>query len=129
MKNRMLVRTTLVLFGVFGMMMPAFESQAEILEDSTVGITYALDEYLASIQMKELKEAEVASDKASNCKYPEFEGKCLAYVEEAVNVRKEPDEEAERVGSLPVHGIALVVEKGDTWTLIESGITLGYVIW
>ncbi len=127
MKNRMLIRTTLVLFGVFGMVIPSFESRAEILEDSSVGITYALDEYLANIQMKELKEAELAPDKESNCQYPEFEGKCLAYVEEAVNVRKEPDEEAERVGSLPVHGIALVVEKGDTWTLIESGITLGYV--
>ena len=36
MKNRMLMRTTLILFGVFGVMMPAFESRAEILEDSTV---------------------------------------------------------------------------------------------
>ncbi len=127
MKNRMLLRTAVVMLGTVSLLAPSFESNAAILDDSTVGISYALDEYLASLKVKELKESEVMKDKEANCQYPEFEGKCLAYVEEAVNVRKEPDEESERVGSLPVHGIALVVEKGDTWTLIESGITMGYV--
>ena len=126
MKSKVLLRTAVVLAGTVGMLVPSFVSNAEILEDSNVGITYALDEYLESLEVRELKEAE-KKEEASTCQYPEFEGKCLAYVEEAVNVRKEPNEEAERVGSLPVHGIALVVEKGDTWTLIESGITLGYV--
>ena len=126
MKSKVLLRTAVVLAGTVGMLVPAFVSNAEILEDSNVGITYVLDEYLESLEVRELKEAE-KKEEAPTCQYPEFEGKCLAYVEEAVNVRKEPNEEAERVGSLPVHGIALVVEKGDTWTLIESGITLGYV--
>ena len=126
MKSKVLLRTAVVLAGTVGMLVPSFVSNAEILEDSNVGITYALDEYLESLEVRELKEAE-KKEEAPTCQYPEFEGKCLAYVEEAVNVRKEPNEEAERVGSLPVHGIALVVEKGDTWTLIESGITLGYV--
>lgn len=114
--------------GTVGMLAPNFQSNAEILDDSTVGITYALDAYVSSLEIKEIKEEDVIpEEEAPTCKYPEFEGKCLAYVEESVNVRKEPDEESERVGSLPVHGIALVVEKGDTWTKIESGITLGYV--
>lgn len=127
MKNKLWLRAVALMIGSIGLIVPSFVSEAEILEDSNVGITYALDEYLSSIQMKEIKEEDIAKEDEPTCKYPEFEGKCLAYVEEAVNVRKEPDEEAERVGSLPVHGIALVVEKGDTWTLIESGITLGYV--
>lgn len=128
MKKNVIFGLALAAVGTVGMMIPGFDSQAEILDDSTVGITYALDAYVDSLQIKEIKEEDVASEEeAPTCKYPEFEGKCLAYVEEAVNVRKEPDEESERVGSLPVHGIALVVEKGDTWTKIESGITLGYV--
>ncbi|MDE5863391.1 MAG: C40 family peptidase [Lachnospiraceae bacterium] len=128
MKKNTIAVFAMIAAGTFGVICPSFVSNAEILDDSTVGITYALDEYVSSLNIKEVKEEEViAQEEAPTCRYPEFEGKCLAYVEEAVNVRKEPDEDSERVGSLPVHGIALVVEKGDTWTKIESGITLGYV--
>lgn len=141
MKRNTVLSYVFVTVGAFSMLGPSFVSKAEILDDSTVGITYALDRYVANTEAQETKkedekkEADVekaedtTEDKTEEptCKYPEFEGKCLAKVEEAVNVRKEPDENSERVGSLPVHGIALVIEKGDTWTKIESGITLGYV--
>ena len=128
MKSKVLLGTAVLTFAVTGSMVPAFTSNADILDESTVSITYALDQYVASLQTKEIKEEEIVSeDDAPTCRYPEFEGKCLAYVDEAVNVREEPDEESERVGSLPVHGIALVVEKGESWTKIESGITMGYV--
>jgi len=128
-KKKVILGCALLSMGTLGVMVPSFVSKADILDDSTVGITYAVDEYVDNLQIKKVKEEDVVKEeeKEPTCKYPEFEGKCLAYVEEAVNVRKEPDEESERVGSLPVHGIALVVEKGDTWTKIESGITLGYV--
>lgn len=129
MKNTKFLKCALLSIATVGMLSPSVISHAEILDESTVGITYALDQYIASLDVKEIKEADVIQEdeQVATCKYPEFEGKCLAYVEEAVNVREEPDEDSERVGSLPVHGIALVVEKGDTWTKIESGITLGYV--
>ena len=129
MKKKTVLECMLFTMGVVGMVAPAFVSNAEILDDSTVGITYAVNEYVDSLQIKEIKEEDIVQpeEEEPTCKYPEFEGKCLAYVEEAVNVREEPDENSERVGSLPVHGIALVVEKGETWTKIESGITLGYV--
>lgn len=128
MKKSTILGITILTAGVVSLMAPGFVSNAEVLDDSMVGITYALDQYVSSLEIKEIKEEDVTKEEeAPTCKYPEFEGKCLAYVEEAVNVRAEPDENAERVGSLPVHGIALVVEKGDTWTKIESGITLGYV--
>lgn len=128
MKKKVLLSAAMFMFGIAGILTPDIVGHAEVLDDSMVGITYALDEYVASLEIKEIKESDVASEEdGPTCKYPEFEGKCLAYVEEAVNVRAEPDEEAERVGSLPVHGIALVIDKGETWTKIESGITTGYV--
>lgn len=110
---------------------PVNVSKAEVLDETNISITYALDQYVNSINIKEVSEKDIEQtgdgENSPTCRYPEFEGKCLAYVDEAVNVRAEPDEESERMGSLPVNGIALVVEKGDTWTKIESGITLGYV--
>ncbi|MBO5470207.1 MAG: C40 family peptidase [Lachnospiraceae bacterium] len=128
MKKSSVVSMAFLAVGAIGMLTPAFVSRAEVLDDSDVGITYALDQYVESLNVKEIKEEDITTEEAApTCQYPEFEGKCLAYVEEAVNVRAEPDENSERVGSLPVHGIALVVEKGDTWTKIESGITMGYV--
>ena len=77
MKSKVLLRTAVVLAGTVGMLVPAFVSNAEILEDSNVGITYALDEYLESLEVRELKEAE-KKEEAPTCQYPEFEGKCLA---------------------------------------------------
>ena len=142
MRKRTVLSYTLMAIGTASLFGPATVSNAEILDDSTVGITYALEQYVSSLDIKEeqteeeqqVKDAEgeqkeqpQETEKTSNAKYPEFEGKCLAYVEEAVNVRQEPDENSERVGSLPVNGIALVVEKGENWTKIESGITEGYV--
>lgn len=113
--------------GAISLLTPSFVSHAEVLDDSNVGLTYALDQYVNNIEIKERKEKEEKELKEHGCRYPEFEGKCLAYVDEAVNIRTEPREDAERAGSLPVHGIALVVEKGEEWTKIESGITVGYV--
>ena len=136
MKKRTIFGLTLMAIGTAELFTPTFVSNAEILDDSTVGITYALDQYVSNLEIQEEKEEsaegteaqeETSQAEEAGCKYPEFEGKCLAYVEESVNVREEPDEDSERVGSLPVHGIALVVEKGETWTKIESGITDGYV--
>lgn len=137
MKRNTVLNYVFVTVGALSILAPSFVSNAEILDDSTIGITYALDQYVASAEVNEIKQEntkkeedekpEEEQEAVPTCKYPEFEGKCLAKVEEAVNVRKEPDENSERVGSLPVHGIALVIEKGDTWTKIESGITLGYV--
>ena len=128
MKKSSVIGMAFLAVGTIGMFTPAFVSHAEVVDDSDVGITYALDQYVASLDVKEIKEEDVTTEEdAPTCKYPEFEGKCLAYVEEAVNVRAEPDENYERFRSLPVHCIALVAEKGDTWTKIESGITVGYV--
>ena len=130
MKKVFFARTALLATASLGILVPSVSSNAEVLDESKVSITYALNQYVESlntVQVSEENTQEQPQEEAATCRYPEFEGKCLAYVDEAVNVREEPDEESERVGSLPVHGIALVVEKGDTWTKIESGITMGYV--
>lgn len=127
MKKRIL-GSVLTAAGLIGLLMPSVESYAEILDDSTVGITYALDEYVASLNIKEIREEDViVKDKKSTCKYPYFEGKCLANIEEAVDVYEQASETSTRKGSFPVNAIAKVVEKGKTWTKIESGITMGYV--
>ncbi len=129
-KKNFFARTALLATASLGILVPSVSSNAEVLDESKVSITYALNQYVESlntVQVSEENTQEQPQEEAATCRYPEFEGKCLAYVDEAVNVREEPDEESERVGSLPVHGIALVVEKGDTWTKIESGITMGYV--
>ena len=91
MKKKAVLGCALLTMGVTGIMVPAFVSNAEILDDSTVGITYALDEYVENLQIQEPQEQETTEQEAEpTCKYPEFEGKCLAYVEEAVNIRMEP---------------------------------------
>ena len=127
MNKRIFIGTAFIAVAAMGVMVPDITGKADVLDETTVSITYALDQYVQSLNIKEIKEEDVVQEEEPTCRYPEFEGKCLAYVDEAVNVREEPDEESERVGSLPVHGIALVVDKGDTWTKIESGITVGYV--
>ena len=129
MNKKALFGAAFLSVAAMGSVVPTAISKADVLDETTVSITYALDQYVQSLDIKEVKEEDIVAEEEeeSTCRYPEFEGKCLAYVDEAVNVREEPDEESERVGSLPVHGIALVVDKGETWTKIESGITVGYV--
>ena len=128
MRKRIGFRFAFLAMTAVGLLAPSVVGNAEILDESSVGISYALDQYISNLEEKEKETGEPQQvGDGLTCRYPEFEGKCLAYVEESVNVREEPDEDAERVGSLPVNGIALVVDKGETWTKIESGITEGYV--
>lgn len=76
-------------------------------------------------------EAEASSEQEketeATCKYPQFQDRCLAAVADSVNIRSEADENSELVGTLAANGIALVKEKGDTWTKIASGSCEGYI--
>ena len=51
----------------------------------------------------------------------------MADVEDALNVRTEPDAESDLAGKLEKGDCATVLEKGDEWTKIESGELVGYV--
>ena len=133
-----------------------------IYDDSTIGLSSALDRYVESVQLetasagdgstptdassetvktetaktetkktskkstkKEEKTTEAATEETGaaeeTCKYPQFEGKCLTTVTDEVNIRATASVDGELVGTLGANGIALVKEKGDTWTKVASG--------
>ena len=58
----------------------------------------------------------------------EFDGKCIAKVDESLNIRKDPSSEAEFVGSMNTGAIALVEGTEGDWTKIKSGDVEGYVM-
>ena len=130
------VATTLVLTGTgFGV------KANETYDETNIGITSALDRYIAEQQAAAQSSEDAAAtttpaetdtvaqpqDTVSTAKYPQFEGKVLANVNEYVNVRREPDENAEKAGKLPKGAIATVLEQTGDWTKIESGQTIGYI--
>ncbi len=57
----------------------------------------------------------------------EWENALIADVEDSLNVRTEPDEEADLAGKLSKGDKATALEIGDEWTKIESGELVGYV--
>lgn len=136
----------------------------EVYDDSSIGISSALDRYVESVQEDtDLLEAsleknnvvqnadttdlqntestdadqteenseeateEVTTEEVETCKYPQFENRCLTTATSYVNIRSEASEESEIIGTLAANGIALVKEKGDTWTKIASGTCEGYI--
>ena len=56
MKKRTIFGLTLMAIGTAELFTPTFVSNAEILDDSTVGITYALDQYVSNLEIQEEKE-------------------------------------------------------------------------
>lgn len=58
----------------------------------------------------------------------EFANKCIANVDETLNIRKEPSTEAEFVGSMNPGAIAIVEGTEGDWTKIKSGDVEGYVL-
>lgn len=58
----------------------------------------------------------------------EFEEKCIANVDETLNIRKEPSAEAEFMGSMNRGAIAKIESTEGEWTKIKSGDVEGYVL-
>ena len=74
MKKSSVVSMAFLAVGAIGMLTPAFVSRAEVLDDSDVGITYALDQYVESLNVKEIKEEDVTTEEAApTCQYPDFD--------------------------------------------------------
>jgi len=69
------------------------------------------------------KEEEATVEPAS-----EFDNKCIANVEETLNIRKDPSAEAEFVGQMNNGAIAIVEGTEGEWTKIKSGDVEGYVL-
>lgn len=58
----------------------------------------------------------------------EFDDRCIANVDESLNVRQEPSPESECVGIMERGSIARVVDTEGDWTKIKSGDVEGYVL-
>lgn len=92
----------------------ALASQTTALEKETKEIVQVNDE-------SEPKTTTVATAD------PEWIGKAMADVKEALNVRETASEDGELVGKLYKGSVATVVEEGTEWTMIKSGNVSGYV--
>jgi 3D (Asp-Asp-Asp) domain-containing protein/uncharacterized protein YgiM (DUF1202 family) len=57
-----------------------------------------------------------------------FNDRCIANVEETLNIRQQPDAESEFVGSMNPGAIAKVLGTEGDWTKIKSGDVEGYVL-
>ena len=58
----------------------------------------------------------------------EFANRCIANVDETLNVRKDPSRDAEFVGMMTQGSIATVIGNEGEWTKIKSGEVEGYVL-
>ena len=96
------------------------ESVAEVMavENSTEGeLTSESDESIEPAMVEE--EQKVQS---------KFDDRCIANVEGTLNIRQQPDVDAEFVGSMNQGAIAKVVGTDGEWTKIKSGDVEGYVL-
>lgn len=82
----------------------------------------------------EKSEKESASDKtakktakASKKEASKYDGMAVAQVNDYVNIRKKPDENAELLGKLHSNAVATVIREKDGWYKIKSGSVTGYV--
>lgn len=88
---------------------------------------------LVTEDQKDVEETVVSTEQetlvqATTEQKSEFDGKCIANVEETLNIRKEPSTDAEFVGSMSNGAIALVEGTDGEWTKIKSGDVEGYVL-
>lgn len=56
-----------------------------------------------------------------------FQNKAIAYVDDFLPVRTEPDRASETIGKMYPGCVADVIERGETWSKISSGSVEGYV--
>lgn len=102
------------------------DTEVEGTDNTIAGITEAVEAFSQS-------GAAVAADVADNKESEEepkgeFDDRCIANVDETLNVRKEPSRDAEFVGSMEKGSIAKVLGREGEWTKIKSGDVEGYVL-
>jgi cell wall-associated NlpC family hydrolase len=100
---------------------------------AVAGIAFDIDNYIANLSDDDLGAAVDLSQLALTSageeavSYPEYAGKCMAVVDNSLNVRETASTDGAIIGKMVVGSLADVVEKGDAWTLIHSGNVEGYV--
>lgn len=83
---------------------------------------------MAEVTTQETQDSEAYVRQEEPVVKSEFDGKCIANVEESLNIRKEPSTDAEFVGSMNNGAIAIVEDTEGEWTKIKSGEVEGYVL-
>lgn len=102
----------------------------EVPEEITEGTEATVELAEAEVTTEDvLPEQEVSQDmvEAPVATNSEWANRLMANVEEDMNVRTQPGEDAELAGKLFRGDIAEVVSVGDGWTQITSGNVTGYV--
>lgn len=101
------------------------ESKEEYVADNTEATS---EENTSSDIATANKEEDTVQTETQQEEKSEFEGKCIANVDETLNIRKEPSAEAEFMGSMNRGAIAKVESTEGEWTKIKSGDVEGYVL-
>lgn len=108
-------------------------TEADTVEDTEAPTEDATDAYVGTAA-ESVTEAVV--DAAKEVEVPaeeeepegEFANRCIANVEETLNIRKDPSRDAEFVGSMQQGSIATIEGVEGEWTKIKSGDVEGYVL-
>lgn len=90
------------------------ENYIDKLSDDELGISVDVSQVLGESSLPEES-------------YPEYAGKCMAVVDNSLNVRESPGLDGAVIGKMVVGSLANVVERGESWTRIQSGNVDGYV--
>ena len=98
---------------------------------TTEGITASIEKVVEQTVAAQSVEKQPASDEVEEkkeTKQNKFSDRCIANVEETLNIRQEPDAESDFVGSMNPGAIAKVLGTEGEWTRIKSGDVEGYVL-
>jgi len=95
------------------------EITTEVAETDVVQITQ---------EVENVAVVEEATTEATTEEPSLFDDRCIAKVEESLNVRMEPDSDSEFVGQMPNGAIAKILGTSGEWTKIKSGDVTGYVL-
>lgn len=93
---------------------------------TTEGITASVAKVVEQGAVKQPAADEIEEKKET--KQSKFNDRCIANVEETLNIRQKPDAESDFVGSMNPGAIAKVLGTEGEWTKIKSGDVEGYVL-
>lgn len=68
-----------------------------------------------------------SSTLTSTINHPEYSDKCITTVDTSLNVRDLGNTSGNIIGKMYAYGLATVIEKGESWSKIQSGNVTGYV--
>ncbi len=113
--------TAVCLAGVFCFLISGSRAEAS-------NLLSGMDTGIASVMTEAYEVDPAADEKVLEEMTPsEYEGICIAQVNDYVNVRSEPNEESEILGKLYDESAGTIEEEADGWYKITSGSVTGYV--